>query len=70
MLTVVQQLVEVLAAGRGPADANAVRLSNSDGEKDGLPEDRGLLGLHLLEVVDGRACPITPVCQTGSQTLP
>lgn len=55
-LTVVEQLVKVLAAGRGPADTNAVGLSKANGEHKGLPED-GSLGLHLLEVVDGRACP-------------
>jgi hypothetical protein len=60
-LTIIQELVEVLAAGRGPADANAVGLSQANGEHEGLPEDGRLLGLHLLEVVDGRACSGTRV---------
>ena len=57
-----QQLVEVLAARGGPANADAPRLGDADGKQEGLPEDGRLLGLHLLEVVDGWACNSTGIC--------
>ena len=66
-LVVIQQLVEVLAAGGRPPVAHTVGLAQADGEDQGLPED-GALGLHLLEVANGRACS-RYFCDAGFRLL-
>ena len=49
------QGVELVAGGCLPPTANTVGLGNTNGQNQGQPED-GALRLHLLEVVDCRAC--------------
>jgi hypothetical protein len=60
-LVVGLQAVEAAALRGFPCKAHPVGLAQADENQKRLPED-GAAGLHLLELVDGRAC----VAQGGS----
>ena len=68
-VVVIQELIEIVAPRRGPADANAPSLSQTNGKHKGFPEDPSL-GLDLLKVVDSRTCSSTQPCIAESSHHP
>ena len=60
-IIVIEELIEIVAPGRRPANADAPSLGQGNSKEKGLPKYPAF-GLDLLKVVDSRTCSSTKPC--------